>query len=218
VKQVAILVEGQTEEQFVIRVLRSHVASSGLWLQPIVVETSRTPTGLKARGGGGWKHYDRNLRVLLGQGHWHRIGLLVDYYAYPADGPGAEAPGTGRPRHQRVLKALAAEYPDPRFVPGLALHEFEAWVIAAAVCDGRLLGEQAPAERLREIAKQFDGDVELINDGAMTAPSKRIAAAWPGYSKTVDGVDAILSAGFEHVLALCPTLQDWLSRLTAPVA
>jgi len=28
-----------------------------------------------------------------------------------------------------LLTALAEEYPDRRFVPGVALHEFETWVI-----------------------------------------------------------------------------------------
>ena len=69
-KQVAILVEGQTEEQFVDRVLQPYLNPdgdpAGFWLQPIIVTTSRTPAGLKFRGGGKWKHYDVNLPALGG--------------------------------------------------------------------------------------------------------------------------------------------------------
>ena len=132
-KLIAVLVEGQTEEQFVDRVLQPYLNPTsdvdGVWLQPIVVTTSRTPAGNKVHGGGAWKHYDTNLRLLMGQQHWFRIGLLLDYYAYPKDAPGASAGGSGRARHQALLTALAEEYPDRRFVPGVALHEFETWVI-----------------------------------------------------------------------------------------
>ena len=221
-KLLAILVEGQTEEQFVERVLQSHLNPNsdpdGVWLQPIVVTTSRTPSGLKSRGGGGWTHYDRNLRILLGQRHWFRVGLLLDYYAYPRDAPGADVAGSGRRRHQLLLDALTAEYEDPRFVPGIALHEFETWVIAAAIDRQELLGERGPAERLRSMADEFGGDVELIDDGPMTAPSKRVLDAWPGYSKTIDGIDAVREAGVERVMAHCPAFRDWLDRLMAPVA
>jgi hypothetical protein len=222
VSQLAVLVEGQTEEQFVERVLQPYVNPAGdphgAWLTPIVVQTSRTPAGLKSRGGGSWKHYDRNLRVLLSQSHWSRVGLLLDYYAYPRDAPGADAAGGGRARHQLLLEALAIEYPDPRFVPGVALHEFETWVIAAAIGRQELLGEREPAERLQAVAREFDADVEMIDDGPMSAPSKRVLAAWPGYSKTIDGIDAVLDAGLDRVLAQCPSLRDWLDRLTTPVA
>lgn len=221
-KQIAILVEGQTEEQFVERVLQSHLNPesdpSGVWLQPIVVTTSRTPSGVKSRGGGRWRHYDRNLQVLLGQRHWFRVGLLLDYYAYPTDAPGANAVGSGRARHQVLLEALAAKYPDPRFVPGVALHEFETWVIAAAIDREELLGERDPAKCLQSVVREFDGDVELIDDGPTTAPSKRVLDAWPGYSKTIDGIDAVLDTGLDQVLVHCPSLRDWLARLATPVA
>jgi hypothetical protein len=222
VKQIAALVEGQTEEQFVERVLQPFLnpesRADGLWLQPIVVTTSRTPSGFKSRGGGGWKHYDRSLRVLLGQPHWFKVGLLLDYYAYPRDAPGGNTPGSGRPRHRLLLDAMAAEYKDPRFVPGIALHEFETLVIAAALASPGFLGGRKAADELQALAAAFDNDVELIDDGPQTAPSKRVLAAWPGYSKTIDGIDAVLDAGLDRVLDHCPSLRQWLDRLVAPVA
>jgi hypothetical protein len=220
-KQIAALVEGQTEEQFVERVLQPFLnpeaRADGFWLQPIVVTTSRTPAGFTSRGGGGWKNYDRGLRVLLGQPHWFKVGLLLDYYAYPRDAPGAVATGSGRVRHQLLLDAMAEEYKDPRFVPGIALHEFETLVIAAAIAGPEFLGGRKAAADLQALAAGFD-DVELIDDGPQTAPSKRVVAAWPGYSKTIDGIDAVLDAGFDRVLDHCPSLRQWLDRLVAPVA
>jgi hypothetical protein len=222
VKRIAVLVEGQTEGEFVAQVLQEYFnpdnAADGFWLTPVIVETSRTSTGVKSRGGGkNWRHYDRDLRNLLAEKHWFRVGLLVDYYAYPTDAPGADAMGHARARHQLLLQALAAEYRDGRFVPGIALHEFETLVIASAMEDSDFLGGSAASEQLREVARGFNDDVELINDGPRTAPSKRVLDAWPDYSKTVDGIEAILDAGLDRVLERCPVMREWLERLAAPV-
>lgn len=48
---VAVLVEGQTEETFVRRVLQPHIGWS-VYLTPIVVHTSRAADGTAQRGGG----------------------------------------------------------------------------------------------------------------------------------------------------------------------
>jgi Domain of unknown function (DUF4276) len=220
VKKIAVLVEGETEWQFVQDVLQPHLNADsdlkGYWLTPIIVGTSKGREGRKFRGGGKWKHYDKDLRNLLGQGHWHRVGLLLDYYAYPSGAPGAEQVGEGRARHDALIRALTARYPDRRFVPGVALHEFETWVIAAGVGRPTVLEERPLAEAFQAIAAKFGDDVELINDSPATAPSKRVARAWPGYQKAIDGVAAIQDAGLEHVVAQCPSLKDWLDRLCAP--
>lgn len=78
-RQIAVLVEGRTEECLVEDVLGPVAEKRGLYLVPIVVTTSATPTRAY-RGGGHWKHYDNSLRGFLGQRHWYRVALLVDYY------------------------------------------------------------------------------------------------------------------------------------------
>jgi Domain of unknown function (DUF4276) len=217
-RQIVVLVEGQTEEQFVRTVLQPYLNpyedAVGLWVTPMVVATSRTGAGLKARGGGSkWRNYDRDLRLLLAQPHWYRVGLLLDYYAYPRDGPGATIVGVAKDRHAGVLSALCAQYPDPRFAPCLALHEFETWVIAAASSRTASLGQAAPAAALHQVVDAFHGDVEAVNDGPDTSPSKRLAAAWAGYVKTIDGVAVVQEAGLDSIRAHCPALDVWLSRL-----
>jgi Domain of unknown function (DUF4276) len=216
VRRIAILVEGQTEEQFVSRVMQPYLdaRSARVWLTPIVVETSRTAAGLKSRGGGTWKNYQRYLSDLMGQSHWSEIGLLIDYYAYPRDAPGADVKGSPPERHHQILKALSANYSDQRFVPGVAFHEFETWVIAAAMKRRDLLGEPEPAQALQSLVDEFGGNVELINDGPRTAPSKRVLEAWPRYSKIRDGVELIAEAGLDSVADRCPTPADWLDRLS----
>jgi hypothetical protein len=63
-----VLVEGQTEEQFVKEVLASYLQGLGVWVYPIVVETSRDAFGRKRHGGGQWRHWKRDLMRLRQQG------------------------------------------------------------------------------------------------------------------------------------------------------
>ena len=113
---------------------------------------------------------------------------------------------------KRNTTRVTAPAPDP------PLHEFETWVIACAQNRPDVLGDVDTARRLQAVADEFGGDVELVNEGPDTAPSKRVAAAWPGFQKTIDGVDAIREAGLRHVGSCCPALQAWLDELVAPIA
>ena len=65
-RQVCILVEGQTEEAVVKTLLIDAAKARDIYLIPIIVRTSLTPAGV-SRGGGSWKHYDRQLNDLLSQ-------------------------------------------------------------------------------------------------------------------------------------------------------
>lgn len=58
-----------------------------------------------------------------------------------------------------------------RFVPHVVLHEFETWVIAAAMDTAAVLGDATVAKRLGAEAATVAGDVELLNDSPQTAPS-----------------------------------------------
>ena len=59
-RQVCLLVEGQTEEAIVNTLMTDAAAARSIYLTPIIVHTSLTPT-VASRGGGSWKHYDRQL-------------------------------------------------------------------------------------------------------------------------------------------------------------
>ncbi|TFH52200.1 DUF4276 family protein [Actinomyces viscosus] len=217
-KQVAVLVEGQTEEVVVKNVLRDAASSRGICLTPVVVTTSSTPTGAH-RGGGHWKHYDAKLLALPKASHWYRVGLLLDYYQYPRGAPGrntgpANHTGDSGPgRQSALISALRGEYPDPRFRPLVVLHEIEALVLAAIDAgqgDG-LLPERGLVELRQAITRA--GGPEQVNSGPGTAPSKRLEAADPRYMKTVTGPLLIAEAGLGAVLARCPSFRAWWEDL-----
>jgi hypothetical protein len=216
-RQIAILVEGQTESAFVSEILAPYLQSFGVYAMPVIVKTARLADGTTYRGGGGdWRHYAGDLGRLLGATHYHRVSLLIDFYAYPRNGPGADCcPRPHQPRRCAELRvqAMADAVANHRFVPHVVLHEFETWVIAAAMDTAAVLGDATVAKRLGAEAATVAGDVELLNDSPQTAPSKRVAHSWPDYDKVTDGIEVIREAGLAVVMDRCPGLKAWIDQL-----
>ncbi|MDO4888756.1 MAG: DUF4276 family protein [Actinomycetaceae bacterium] len=217
-RRIALLVEGQTEEAFVNTLLAPSALSREVFLTPIVVKTSATPTGSR-KGGGGWKGYDSMLIELLRQPHWHRVGLMIDYYGYPPGAPGRDQRRFDTGNRRQLTEELTSHYGSPaaadRFHPLIVKHEFESLVLAAidaGAGDGVMPGKALRS--LRAAIKQA-GAPEDVNDGASTSPSKRIEHAYPRYSKTLDGIRLIEEVGLTAVLERCPVFNAWWQELLA---
>jgi len=212
-RQVCLLVEGQTEEAIVNTLMTDAAAARSIYLTPIIVHTSLTPTGA-SRGGGSWKHYDRQLNDLLSQPHWDAIGLMIDYYGYPSGAPGFESPkAPGNQRQPQIVAALKDHYPDPRFHPLVVLHEIESLVLAAIRAGGGrgLLSENT----IEHLIRMMDdaGGPENIDGGEKTSPSKRLLALEPEYGKTSTGISILREVGLAAVLDRCPVFAAWWRTL-----
>ncbi|GAA2414326.1 DUF4276 family protein [Streptomyces glaucosporus] len=214
-RQVCVLVEGQTEENVVMRVLQPELSERGVWLTPVVLKTRRAAGQPHNRGGvSRWSRIEYDIRALLRNSAVDTVTTMLDFYGLPSDTPGCSGlpAGDAYARVAHVEKAMAESIGDTRFLPFLVLHETEAWVLAAA----RELAELVESPRLADtLEKQIKaaGGPELVNDGPRTAPSKRILKAYPGYHKVVDGPDAIELLGLDALRAVCPHLDAWLGRL-----
>lgn len=215
VRQACVLVEGQTEENVVARLLQPELSERGVWLTPVVLKTRRAAGQPHNRGGvSTWSRIERDIRALLRNSAVDTVTTLLDFYGLPSDTPGHSDMPTGDAyaRVAHVEEAMARCIGDARFLPFLVLHETEAWVLAAA----RELAELLESPKLGdELAAQVEvaGGPELVNDGPDTAPSKRILKACPEYHKVVDGPDAIELLGLDALRAACPHLDAWLKRL-----
>ena len=214
-RQVVILVEGQTEEKLVNKVLGTAASMRGTYVTPVVVTTSATPTGAH-HGGGHWKHYHATLQALLKASHYERVGLLLDYYQYPKGAPGRDAECRNHGEHQRAItEALRAAHPDPRFRPLVVLHEIESLVLAAVDAgqgDG-VIPDHALADLRRAITRA--GGPEKVNNGPSTSPSKRLARASRHYDKVMTGPGLIADAGLSAILERCPVFAAWWEDLLA---
>lgn len=132
-----VVVEGQTEEAFIKRVLAPHLQDREVYATPIVVAASRTREGKNYLGGGGsFGKALRTIRDTLRNDRDAYCTTMFDYYGLPPDYPGLSADDCPPPsrldeRIEWLENRLAQEVGDtPRFLPYLQVHEFEALLFA----------------------------------------------------------------------------------------
>ncbi|HEY7329057.1 MAG TPA: DUF4276 family protein [Gemmataceae bacterium] len=125
-------VEGQTEQEYVARVLRPHLASFGVQVMGAVLAASGRRHGHTSRGGGRrYQPMRRDLGNLLRQdAHADaRFTTMFDLYRLHDGIPGWDEAEDQRqnPRERIVTleRAFAADVGDRRFIPHIQLHEFE---------------------------------------------------------------------------------------------
>ena len=212
-----ITVEGQAEKAFADQALTPHLANYNIEVKPRVVLTNRK---LGKRGGIlDFAKIEGDLTRLMHQDRRPeaRFTTMIDFYALPPEFPGwAEARKKALPKDRvAVLEAsLHSRFGDDRFHPYIQLHEFEALLY----CDLSQLqcrlnnAEHGIAALQREVRNLAPED---INEGAHTAPSKRIINHLPVYerSKVRVGASAAAAIGLPALRAKCPHFHDWLSRL-----
>jgi hypothetical protein len=223
VTRLYLLVEGQSEEKFCKDVLGPHLNARGIWLIPIIVATKRDrQTGQKSKGGGRWTGWARDLRRLTMEhsGPGVRFTTLFDLYGLPDDFPGADAHSSVSDTVRRaglLEQAMADSIGDWRLIPYLQRHEFEALVLACREHLRELLdpSDYPGFEALKVSLGQMEP--EDVNDGAETAPSKRLEANISSYRKTLHGPLALEAAGLATVRAACPRFDAWVKKLEALV-
>jgi hypothetical protein len=124
-------VEGQTEQAYVDRVLKRHLARFGVMVEGAIRVSTGKKHGVVHRGGG--RHYapmKKDLHNLLKQhkGGDVRFTTMLDLYKLYRDFPGTEeADKLRHVPHERVKKlesAFAADVDDRRLTPHIQLQGF----------------------------------------------------------------------------------------------
>lgn len=214
VTRLLMLVEGQSEEIFVKRTLAPYLSERRVYVQPpIILWTKRLGSGGGYRGG--VSHWNQILRSLIpltrDSDAW--VTTLLDFYGLPEDFPGyqqALEPGDPRQRVATLQEAFVEAIGHPRFVPFLALHEFEAWVFSAPDVVADHFGTPGLAARIRQA-----GDPELIDRGDSSHPKARLQSMTSAYKETSDGPTLLAKIGIDVIRGACPHFAAWLNRLEA---
>jgi hypothetical protein len=147
------------------------------------------------------------------------FSTMLDLYALPPSFPGwkaANEQNSWRDRVSVLEEAFKADLGDPRFVPYIQAHEFEALLY----CD---LGELAKridgsASGLAKLQREIGGmEPEEIDGGQTTAPSKRIIKHVPIYAraKVRVGAPAAAAIGLPTLREKCPRFDQWIASLEA---
>jgi len=206
-----ILCEGPTEVNFITQVLKPHLRLRNVFAKPEPL----------CRGNYGIVSYERlrsAIKTDLGRSREHEfVSTMIDLYKI------GKYPGTEKMlgesvinRVRRIESGMAEGLPNPRFIPYVQVHEFEALVfvdldrLANQFPDGEADGA---AQRLK--IEIVDLSPEEINDGEQTAPSKRLIREVPTYRslKSVAGPLIAAEVGLANLRASCPHFGEWVSKL-----
>ncbi len=217
--RVHVLVEGQTEETFVEKVMQPHFNRLNIYLFP------RRIGKRGHRGGVG--EYDRArkdiLRTLKQEASTF-CTTMFDYYGMPPDSWPKREEANYRPFAEKAAMVEAAMLADisaplgnrfncSRFVPYVQMHEFEALLFSNPKVLATSLGLSDDAA-IQSIRHQFHSPEE-INDGHETAPSKRIKRLNKGYDKIRLGALVSQKIGLNVIRAQCPHFNEWIGNLEA---
>jgi hypothetical protein len=217
-----LFVEGQTEQIFASRVLTPHLALFKVQLHHPVLIANARKKGVIHRGGGRNYLPMRNdiIRFLKQDGNPDAFfTTMIDLYAIHPDFPGlSDAEKLRHLPQQRVEyleKMFAQDCDDPRFIPYIQLHEFEAYLFSQPESFQNHYRSAAKSIAALKAIADRHSTPELINDGQHTAPSKRIIREFPDYEdgKTVIGTQVAESIGIDVIRRRCPHFDSWLSKL-----
>ncbi|MDD2631287.1 MAG: DUF4276 family protein [Bacteroidales bacterium] len=218
-RAIYIICEGQTEEEFVNGILRPYFNRHQIYdVRPILMSTS------KGHKGGDIK-YDRlkfNIDRLLMREPDILVSTFIDFFRLKSDFPKFESALQKQNKIERVdflERALADAINDPRFIPYIQLHEFEGLLFAAK--DGFEFLPDLKQTNLNKLLLAVDEkeNPEELNDGALTAPSKRLEQLIPGFDKNKPFYGGIITEinTIEAILERCLRFKSWVEILIEKV-
>lgn len=210
-KRLYIVVEGQTEEEFVKDLMAPYFLNHGIYIYPTIIHTSRGHKG----GFVNYEHLKNDInRLLKSQREDVVVTTFVDFFRCP-ELPGAEDCGKIIPNHSeriaKMEKAISDDINDWRFIPYIQLHEFEA-LLFSSVNGFELYFDKAISNEIQGIIDSFENP-EDINSSPETAPSKRLIKIIPEYDKVVYGNIIALEIGIPIILKKCPRFRTWVELL-----
>lgn len=212
--RVHVMVEGQTEETFVRKVLYDHLLHRGVFLNPILLRTS-------AQGKGGV--------VTCGKVRWQvsrqclsdadaTVTTMIDLFRLPNDFPNKQACAGGQLYHrvECLEQAFGNDVGCQNFIPYLSVHEFEGLLFSDPGKFGKWFDDPRWLQQLTASVAAFKNP-EYINDGPNTAPSKRVEEAFgsAGYQKPFHGPMIAIDIGLETMRERCPHFAQWVASLEA---
>lgn len=201
--RLAIIVEGQTEEEFVKELLADHLAQEyGIVAKPIL---------LGGRGG------DVNIENLVNDArllyyNFDYVTTFVDFYGFrKKDNP------TLQELNSMILEAIKKKigngWDSRKIIPYIQNHEFEGLLFSDVGAFKRLLEiDDDILKKLEEIRTAF-ATPEDINNSRETAPSKRIGQLFSTYNKPLYGTLLAIEMGLEKIRTECPLFDNWVSQL-----
>lgn len=211
-KRVYIVVEGQTEQEFVNSMIAPYLQNFDIYsLTPILIRTSRSGRG----GMINYQHLQNTVKMLLQSSQSDFIvTTFIDFFRIPNTMPKYHecmAKPDDMQRIEALEKAMNENISDNRFFSYIQLHEFEALLFSdnkgfEAYFDGN------EAEQTSAIIATYENS-EDINSSPEGAPSKRLLRIKPDYNKVLEGNLIALEIGIHTIMEKCPRFAEWMNRM-----
>lgn len=214
-KRVLILVEGQTEEQFIKTVLAPYLWQYQVIMIPTIITTKRVLSGSDHKGGLlRFRHLRQDLQRLFSDSNAALFTTFIDYYGLPSDYPGMMSVTSPDPykRVEHLEQVLCQTFNNERFLPFIMLHEFESFCFVDPYLTAKVMDSVEKAADLSSACRHASGP-EKINQGSDSHPSHRIKSAFPHYNKVIDGVDITTLIGLDKLRSVCPHFNRWLDQV-----
>lgn len=220
-KRLILIVEGQTEMEFVNRLLAPYLVHQGL-------NTSIQPIMITMKGGGhgfnNIEHLSNTIKPLLNASDEPVISTMIDNYGINSE---SKLPGYAEYSKEqnmgirlKMMESNLNDYiqkikPYRYFIPYIQRHEMETLLFANPEKGFEFEAEEIKNDVIN-VCKEFDS-IEDINDTPEGAPSKRLKEIYnkhqKKYVKIVDGIEIAELTTIEKMLDKCPRFKEWVEKL-----
>ncbi|WP_414620649.1 DUF4276 family protein [Calothrix sp. CCY 0018] len=212
--RVHVFVEGQTEETFVRELLYEYFINQNIYLNPILVKTSKAAKG-------GVVSYAKikpqvNRKCLEDAKAF--VTTMFDMYALPNDFPGSSSLAKINEPLQKaefLEREIGKDIGHKNFIPNLIVHEFEGLLYSNPQAFAEWFDETAVS--ILQAERNAFSSPEHINDSPLTAPSKRIRNSCQGYDKPLHGSLLAIDIGLDKIRLECQHFNKWLLRIESIV-
>ena len=213
--RICVIVEGQTEKNFVETLLVPYFQTKNLLIFTLLMRS----LGRSFR----YQNIQRNILTTLKQDSSLYCTMMADFYGMPGDWPGRREADTfnnylkkaqyvEQSLHKDICSRLGNSFNAAHFIPYVQMHEFEALLFASPAILMKYSGGKKAEREILSICNQFSCPEE-INDNYETCPSLRIVNVFPKYQKVLDGVKVCQKAGLDVIRSKCPHFDEWICKL-----
>lgn len=214
--EIVAIVEGKTEEIFIKNILQPHLANKNIFITPIIV----SKPGQKG-GDVKFSRVKNDIEKHLKQRPDTYLTLFVDFYGIKSDWPGIgdtkgisgskkKAEYVNQATMDKVVGYFAKQNAERRFIPYIAMYEFEALLFSDPVVLARKL--QIDESKIVSIIEEC-GEPENIDNSPVTAPSKRLESLSHRFKKTTTGIAILKEIGLSAIREKCPIFDGWVTTL-----
>lgn len=210
-----VLAEGPTEKNFIDKILTPHLAIKNIYMTVSVVD--------KPGEKGGNVKFSRTINEIasfLKQWDQRYLTTFIDYYGVK-EWPGIidmrenmtpikKADHINHSTQCEVNEKFSELRSNERFIPFIAIHEFEALLFS----DSQILASKLNVEKSDIDAILAEcGEPENINNSPHTAPSKRLDAMPGKFKKTTTGIAVAQEIGLNKIREKCPVFNQWITKI-----